>query len=186
MIHDPEVQLLANFSLELKRDYADSGDEIWQDSPFDWLRHRPSRQKGAIFEKLVSGYMACKGFDVTRSPDTEADRIIAGVRTEIKGSTLWHNGQYKFQQIRDQNYRFVICLGISPFDAHCWVIPKQEVIDRWQRGDIQSQHGGGRGTDTAWLTVKPCSPPAWLGEWGGGLITAAQLVTQITGQRPLE
>ena len=39
---------------------------------------------------------------------------------------------YKFQQLRDQNYEFAICLGISPFSAHCWVLPKAEIMDRWR------------------------------------------------------
>ena len=60
-----------------------------------------------------------KGFDVAKSPDSQADRIIAGARAEIKTSTLWKNGVYMFQQLRDQNYAFVICLGISPLNAHC-------------------------------------------------------------------
>lgn len=51
-------------------------------------------------------------------------RIIAGRRVEIKFSTLWESGLYTFQKIRDQNYEFVVCLRISPFDAHCWVISK--------------------------------------------------------------
>ncbi len=29
---------------------------------------------------------------------------------------------------------YAVCLGISPFDAHCWVLPKAEIVDRWRRG----------------------------------------------------
>ena len=83
-----------------------------------------SRKKGKIGEELASKYLEKKGFRVTRSPDVEADRIIAGKRAEIKMSTLWEGGFYKFQQLRDQNYDFAICIGISPFDVHCWVLPK--------------------------------------------------------------
>jgi len=94
---------------------------------------------GVIGEKLVAGWLAAKDCDVMRSPDAEADRIINGKRAEIKFSTLWA-GFYKFQQLRDQNYEFVICLGVSPFDAHCWAIPKSVLMERWRSGDIESQH----------------------------------------------
>ena len=184
-IHDPEVRLLATFSEALRDDYRDPADTPWERSPFGWVRERPSRQKGAIGEKLVAGYLACKGFDVNRSPDAEADRIIAGHRAEIKMSMLWKNGSYKFQQLRDQNYDFAVWLGISPFDAHCWVVPKAVVIERWRAGDIPSQHGGTTGSDTAWLNVKPGYPPDWLTAWGGQLSDAVKLIARITGQQPL-
>jgi hypothetical protein len=45
--------------------------------------------------------------------------LINGHRVEIKFSTLWQEGIYNFQQIRDQNYEYAVCLGISPFEAHC-------------------------------------------------------------------
>lgn len=135
---------------------------------------------------MVSGYLACKGFDVIRSPDTEADRIIGGQRVEIKMSTRWKGDFYKFQQLRDQNYNFAICLGISPFDAHCWVLPKEEILKRWRTGDIQSQHGGAAGSDTAWLHVKIDSVPEWLDQWGGRLSTAVRLIADITAQEPLK
>ena len=185
-IQDREVEILATYSGCLQPDY-DKDDPAWQSSPFDWIRKRPSRQKGTIGERLISGYLACKGFDVNRSPDSEADRVVGGKRAEIKMSFLWESGVYKFQQFRDQNYDLVICLGLSPFDAHCWVLPKKAIIYRWRRtGDIRPQHGGGDGRDTAWLNVKPDNVPAWLKEYGGRLSEAVELISKITGQRPLK
>jgi hypothetical protein len=54
----------------------------------------------------VAGWCAAKGLDVTSSRNPEADRVIAGKRVEIKFSTLWESGVYKFQQIRDQDYEY--------------------------------------------------------------------------------
>ena len=95
---------------------------------------------------------------------------------------LWKNGSYKFQQLRDQNYEFVICLGISPFDVHCWVLPKTVVMQKWESGEIGSQHGGRAGKDTAWLTVFPDNVPKWLQAFGGKLSDAITLVHRITEQ----
>jgi len=147
-ISDPDVKLLATFAAELHADYV-AEDDDWTCSPFGWIKTRPSRQVGVIGEKLIAGFLAAKGFDVTRSPDSQADRLINGKRSEVKFSTLWKEGFYKFQQLRNQNYDFAVCLGISPFDAHCWVIPKSTVLEQWKKGGIESQHGGRAGTDTA-------------------------------------
>ena len=177
-IDDPDVQMLASISASIKNDYKQTS-TIWKESPFEWILGCPSRQKGAIFESLVAGWCAAKNLNVTRTGDSEADRVIEGLRIEIKGSTLWKNGSYKFQQLRNQNYDAVICLGISPFDAHCWTIPKEEVMDRWGMGEISSQHGGRSGTDTAWISIEPNNPNSWLWQWGGRLSEAYGILVKL-------
>lgn len=179
-IADPEVQALAMISATLQADYA-AGGLAWHGSPFAWIKTRPSRQIGVIGERLVAGWLAAKDCDVVRSDHSDADRIINGKRAEIKFSTLWAAGFYKFQQLRDQNYDLAICLGVSPFDAHCWAIPKEVIMQRWRAGEIVSQHGGRAGTDTAWLCVTVGKEPLWLQEWGGSLGSAAKKIVAITG-----
>lgn len=177
----PEVRILAGLASTLEADYT-SDDTAWAGSPFAWIRTRPSRQVGAIGEKLVAGWLATRDFNVSRSPDTEADRIIESKRVEIKFSTLWKNGSYKFQQLRDQNYEFAICLGISPFDAHCWVLPKSVILDQWRnRGGLRTQHGGTGGVDTAWLSVVPTEVPRWLSQHGGSMRTGLAQIAALTG-----
>ena len=167
-IQDHEVSRLSTIATGLKRDYVQDRDR-WSGSPFDWLRSLPSRRRGAVFGKLIAEWCAESGLDVSTSPDGDADLVIAGSRVEVKGSTLWETGTYTFQQIRDQNYRILVCLGISPFDAHCWAVPKQEIMRLWRKGTIRSQHGGIHGTETAWLTIDPANPPDWIRAYGGSL-----------------
>lgn len=182
LIKDPDVRMLATIASTLKDDYVRTGlGDPWAGSPFAWIRTRPSRQRGKIVEQIVAGWCAAKGLDVTSSGDAEADRIIAGRRVEIKGSTLWKSGVYKVQQIRDQNYEFVVCLGISPFDAHCWVISKdilrQHVIGHTPR------HTGRGGTDTFWLSFTVSTPPAWLATCGGRLASAYKILSRWQPKR---
>lgn len=174
MIPDPEVRLLASLADALKPDYVDS-DKAWQGSPFAWIRTRPSRQVGKIGEQLVSGYCAAKGLDVTRPTSSDHDRVIAGMKIEVKFSTLWASGGYKFQQLREQDYDAAFCLGISPFDAHAWVITK-DVLRKYVIGH-RPQHGGAAGTDTAWLHVNPNAPEPWMLPLGGRLADALKLLT---------
>jgi hypothetical protein len=181
-ITDPDVLILVSLAGALKHDYIRDGPtDPWAGSPFAWIKTRRSRQVGKIGEQLVAGWCAAKGLDVTSSGDSEADRVIAGRRVEIKFSTLWESGVYKFQQIRDQDYEFAVCLGLSPFDAHCWVISKallrQHVIGH------TPQHKGRRGTDTFWLSFEPASPPAWLAGCGGRLSQAFEIMRNWQSRR---
>lgn len=171
--------MLAAISQAMEAEYQSENLE-WVGSPFAWIKTRPSRQVGMVGERLVAGWCASKGLDVTRSPDSDADRLIEGIRAEIKFSTLWAGGGYKFQQLRDQNYDVAICLGISPFDAHCWVIPKLVIMQQWdQYGGLQTQHGGSRGSDTAWLSVNLACIPPWLTEYGGRLREAFAVLLRL-------
>lgn len=178
--NDPEYQVLASIAGLLKDQYIQEGVvDPWLASPFAWIRTLKSRQVGKIGEQLISGWCAAKGLDVGRSPDSEADRIIGGHRVEIKFSTLWASGIYKFQQIRDQNYDYLICLGVSPSAAHCWVLSK-ELLRQHVIGHTP-QHRGSAGTDTFWLSVSPASLPAWLAQTGGTLEQAYASLRRFMG-----
>jgi hypothetical protein len=154
------VQVLAGISATLQLDYAPPAQDPWAGSPFQWILQQPSSSKGKIGEQLVAGWCAAKGFDVVRSGDREADRIIEGHRVEIKLSTLWKASVYKFQQIRDQRYEYLLCLGLAPFEVRAWLIPKSALLEHviGQMG----QHTGATGRDTAWLSVAASHPQRWL------------------------
>jgi len=169
-ILDPDVQILAGIAGTIRADYLDDEANLWAGSPFEWILTRPSRQKGAIGEQLVAGWCAAKGVDVTRSNNSEADRIIHGYRVEIKLSTLWRSGDYKFQQVRNQDYDYLFCLGLSPFSAHAWFIPKS-VLLQYVIGHM-GQHTGVSGTDTAWIGFKADVPYDWMQPFGGTLASA--------------
>ncbi len=151
----------------------------WAGSPLEWLKNiSSSRRKGKAIEMLIERWLSSESFDVRPSGDSEADRLIGGRRVEIKGSTLWENGTYKFQQIRNQRYDFLICLGLSPFEAHCWVLPKELALR-----EATPQHGGSRGRDTFWITVDPKSPEGWLRPRNGDLDEALTLIQEATESR---
>jgi hypothetical protein len=177
MITDPDVQFLAALAKSLEPDYVGEEEKrMWSGSPFYWIKGRPSRQIGTIGEALVAGWTASKGFDVTRPSNSDHDRKIEGLKVEVKFSTLWTDHKiFKFQQIRDQDYEFCFLLGLSPFDAQAWFVPKAELAYN-RPPALAPQHGGAAGRDTRWLSFPAASPPAWLDPFGGRLSKVEALI----------
>jgi hypothetical protein len=151
-------------------------------SPFGWIKQLPSRTVGAIGEKIVERWAAEQGFKVERSSDSDADRVINGIRIEIKFSTLWtNNNLYKFQQIRNQNYEYCLCIGISPSEVSMWLIPKNELMS--PREGLSHQHGGSSGVDTMWLSFPASNPPGWMSSFGGTLSAVKELFSKASNQK---
>ncbi|MBN2115828.1 MAG: hypothetical protein JW730_04620 [Anaerolineales bacterium] len=161
---------------DLEKDYLS-----WRNSPFEWVLRLPAGSKGKLGKHLIYQWCAVKGLSVDRSPDSQADMLVNGHRIEVKFSTLWKSGIYKFQQIRDQNYEYAVCLGISPFEAHCWVISKN-LLQKYVIGHL-GQHTGMSGQDTSWITVNPASPPEWLIPCGGTLDQAFLVLKGLKRRR---
>ncbi len=94
---------------------------------------------------------------MTGSPNSDADRVIHGYRVEVKFSTMWANDGYKFQQVRDQAYDQLFCLGVTPLDAHAWLVPKAVLFEHVIG---HRQHTGAGAADTAWLGFQSDNPPS--------------------------
>jgi hypothetical protein len=167
----------ANFiKKDLEKEYIN-----WKGSPFEWVLRLPAGTKGKLGKQLVTQWCALKGLAVDKSPDSESDMLINEHRVEVKFSTLWEKGFYKFQQIRDQNYEYSICLGISPFTAHCWVVSKK-ILKENVIGHL-GQHTGSQGQETAWFSVNPENPPAWLSSYGGTLDKAYFVLKSLSPKK---
>lgn len=175
---DSDVREIVSIAENLRNEYKNYNSD-WMGSPFAWIKDLPSRTRGKVGEQLIELWCIEQNFNVRSSPDSEADRIINGLRVEIKSSTLWKNGIYKFQQLRDQAYDIVICLGLSPYNVHCWILSKKVVLEQWISGGISSQHGGSQGTDTAWLEVNPNLPQTWLTPREGRPTDAIKILRQF-------
>jgi hypothetical protein len=180
MPNDNELESLFSIVQSLKSDYVKEGDlDIWKDSPFAWIKTRPSRQVGKIGEQIISAWCKQKGFVVTKSGNSDADLVINGHPIEIKFSTLWETGGYTFQQLRDQNYEYAFLLGISPFAAHGWFVSKK--ILRQHVIGHTPQHTGKEGSDTFWVTFPANNPPNWLNELGGTMSQVYRVIQREIG-----
>ena len=176
----PEFELLASAANFIRPEF-EKDKSPWAGSPFEWVLSLPSASKGKLGKRLVYQWCALKGLSIDSSPDSQADMMINGHRVEIKFSTLWEANIYKFQQIRDQNYEYAVCLGISPFEAHCWVISKK-ILKQYVIGHM-GQHTGSTGQETAWFAVNPQSPPSWILPCGGTLEQAYKVLKSLSSKK---
>lgn len=170
-------------SRAVEREYESASSDHWQNSPFEWLKKIPSsRTRGAQAERLVARWLSSEGFTIAPTGDTEADLLIDERRVEVKMSTPWSGSEtYRFQQIRDQDYEFMICLGLSPAEAHCWVLSKSLLLEQLI-GRGFGQHGGASSGETAWLAVDPRTPQDWLRPRSGNPNEALVLIREATGR----
>ena len=158
----------------------DNNGNPWENSPFEWVLKLPPARKGKLGGDLIASWLKSKGLHIDPTKDSTKTIVINRHKIALKFSTLWANGVYKFQQIRDEGYDFVLCLGISPFNAHCWVLPREFAIKHATR-----QHKGTEGYEY-WMTIDPLNPPEWTQDYGGTLNKAYQILRKINAKKRIK
>lgn len=170
---DEDFLLLATDAKIIQKELEQQND-FWKNSPFEWVIQLPAARKGKLARYLVESWLENKGFTVEHPKNSYASLSIKKHQIAVKFSTLWVDGLYKFQQIRSDGYDLVVCLGISPNAAHCWVFPKGHAINH-----ATPQHKGSRDTEY-WMAIDPNEPPDWASEYGGSLEKAYLTMKSIT------
>jgi len=173
-----DLAVFAQLSAEVQASYAITGTDVWEASPFAWIKKEPSRRVGAIGEALVKAWAHHEGIRVSAASDSGHDCVLDGARIEVKFSTLWAGGDFVFQQIRDQSYEIAALLGIKPQSVQLWFVPKAIL---WN--NAAGQHTGAEALDTKWLRFKANNPPAWLAHHGGRLSTAKAALEEARRSR---
>lgn len=171
---DEDFLIFAAQSAAIAMEYVEPDSSQWLGSPFEWILTMPSASKGKIGELLVSGWASSRGFNVSPRTNKEHDLVINGHKVEVKLSTLWEDGIFKFQQIRDQDYEFAFCIAISPFKVEAWYLPK--IVLREHVIGHMGQHTGAGGSDTFWLSFPADKPFEWMNPWGGDLSVVAEII----------
>lgn len=108
--------ILNNYSLYLEKMESYN---LYEDSPFLPIKQLSSRTKGAVFESIVEEYARNRGVAVSNpEKSSEYDRVMDGLKVEIKGSFLWGKSSspsFKWQQIRTgQDYDYIIFIAVYP------------------------------------------------------------------------
>lgn len=145
---------------------------------FRWITNESSGTRGSIGEELVQDLCGWADIPVGPRRGPGHDMTVGDAQVEVKLSTLWKDGRYRFQQIRRDDYEYIVLVGLSPDDrVHMWVVPKC-VIEEHVLG-VLGQHGGASATETAWLRVDPDAPPAWLASYGVSVFDAIDSLAKL-------
>ncbi|MBI5952422.1 MAG: hypothetical protein HY865_12260 [Chloroflexi bacterium] len=147
--------------------------DLWKNSPFEWTLKLPPARKGKLGGDLITSWLVSKGISIEKTKDATKTIVVNKHKVSLKFSTLWTNKIYKFQQIRSTGYDYVICFGISPFAAHCWVFEKNYAL-----ANATKQHKGGAKSEY-WITINPSQPQEWTKGHGGSLDDAYQILRKI-------
>lgn len=158
------------------------GTQGWEESPFKWIPALPAATKGAIGRQLVISWAHTLGLfpqQVTKQSQIYLD--LNGTLIQVKFSTLWGSGYYRFQQIRDRDYDYCLCFGLAPFDMNAWLIPK-EALDAHVIG-TKGQHTGAASSETWWLELSPNTQETWVCDFGNQLADVGQALKRLANQQ---
>ncbi len=171
------MKSIGDTAARLKAEYMAAHNRTpWLKHELEWVSRLHMRRKGKLGEQFVEDWLKKEGFNVAKASGTSADRLVDNMRAEIKLSMLSQKGTYTFNQLRKQDYAFAVCLGMSLFETHCYVVPKAEIIDHWD--DMRRQHVSGE--ETRMFTMSPNDPPAWLRPYGGSPEEAIRILSELT------
>lgn len=148
-------------------------DAEWNGSSLKWIRSKPSATVGKIGRALVKAL--CDGASIQAMP-AGYSLEVNGKTLQVRTSTGWSGGGFKFQQLRNENYSAVFCLGITPSKVFAWVIPKGVIFKAdgaiWKKDGLTPQHKGKGGSGTAWINVDVGSIPSWMTQYGDSIAAA--------------
>ena len=150
----------------------------WRQSPFGWMLTLAPGTRGALARRMVEEWAS--SLNLPAYQETEHGQryvVVNSRRIQVKLSTLWQSGEYRFQQIRDQSYDYLLCLGLSPDDIHAWLIPKVELLSHL-RGTA-GQHTGAAADETFWIATAPSGGAPWLSEYGNQLSDVRGALQQL-------
>ncbi len=174
-ITDAGTSMMADFVSTAIVETLEAKPDPWRGSPFAPLRRLTSVQKSKVARAILGQWFASVGVTVTVKTIVGNATLILPENqlAVVKLSTRWEEGMYHFQQLKDWDYQQALLFGLSPQQAHLWIVPREEIMTR-----SVPQHG----IDSRMLTVSPADPPAWLRQYGGTLDQAASILAQTLCQ----
>lgn len=171
-----DLQLAVEVFRELEEQHL--ADSPWEGSPFKWVLSQPSGAKSAIARDFVRSWAwsygkALKPARLQHQPFLRLDDLLF----QVKFSTLWDSGTYRFQQFKEGPQDYALCLGLSPDNVHLWLIPAEKL--QVHVIGTSGQHTGVESTETWWFETSPHQPLWWLQDCGGALSSAGQLLQEL-------
>jgi len=164
-----EFRMLASTASYLQKELEEISD-LWKNSPFEWVLQLPARKKGKLGRNLVASWLESNKIITQRGEKSSETLVFNGATYSIKFSTLWTDNFYQFQQIKKNGNDFLLCFGLSPFSAHCWIFPIEYALEH-----AKPQHKSTISIDY-WFSINPNNVPDWADGFGGSLEDALKLL----------
>jgi hypothetical protein len=162
--------LLENFKEVIMRD-------PYRGSQNEWFKNLSSKRKGKAGELMVGATLESMGVSVCSSKQARKDKLVdssvklsdydlylrsLNLRAEVKTSTMWGEGKnFTFQQIRDQDYDVILFQFILPNEVKLFYCTKEDAVN-YIMIDGHGQHGGGKATETFWITFDLDNVPNYI------------------------
>ena len=151
-------------STSFKDIVAKKQNSIWNGSTFELAKNMGPKSKGAWGERLTCDILESFGAKVPRDKKgknkkpkgagSDYDVWVNGKKIEVKTSFAWDDTPDKFvwQQIRDQDYEYIVFIGVNPGECKAWWATKDDIVDNIFGEDSYRQHGGSSGMqDLYWI-----------------------------------
>ena len=122
-------------------------DARYEGSKFESYKKLGAKQKGAVSERILTDVLTQMDFDVQMPINSDHDRIIDGVKVEMKCSTL-NKGTEKFSflQIRPNQDNEQYMFGLFfPNNLRVFTLDKATIKELIGTNEIKPQHGGNNG-----------------------------------------
>jgi hypothetical protein len=140
---------------------------VWVGSIFEHHKGLSSKAKGSWGERLACDILEGLGANVPRRKNgknkkpqgsgTDFDIYVDNKKIEVKTSFAWDETEDSFtwQQIRDQEYEYILFVGVNPNECKAWFATKNDLIKNIFGRNEYRQHAGKDGEqDLYWIQTK--------------------------------
>lgn len=139
----------------------------WIDTPNEPIKGMVSSTKGRFGQLLVAAALRDMGHTVAKGGSNEFDLLVDGNRrVEVKLSTRWSAGCYKFQQLREpHDFSDVAFVFVDPTEINIYFANRASINAHVFNACENLQHVGQAGNSGVyWLSVNVGMIPNWFNE----------------------
>ena len=128
-----------------------SMEKIGPGTDLSFVRSLSSSSFGAHGRRELLIFLSKHGFQVgKKAGEGHYHAMINDKKVVIKISTIWKGGKsYVFQQIKDGDWDYLLCFGISSTEDNLWIMSREDIYT------IPGQHTGMGAKETKWIHISP-------------------------------
>lgn len=118
---------------------------VFLGSQFGFILEYDQKQRGRMGELFVEMLAKDLGFYVEKSGKGHGDTKINGFHVEVKFARQSENCGFLVNQIRDQDYAYIVLVVMTPHKIELYTVPKSAMM---LLDNVKGQHGGKEAIET--------------------------------------